>query len=134
MNILKKVALSATGLFASGYGLAEQYNHGNHNDPQGLFGTNAVNTLSCGSASLASCISAVHLEPIAQQWCRNKVVDNTDGMLPWGQPYYHTVQAYALHIISATDNGSNSNNYSVDLQYSCSGFIHPGQKSKFSAG
>ena len=134
MNILKKTILSASIVLTSSACLADQYNHGNHNDPHNLFGTNSIDTLSCGSSSLASCISAINLEAIAKQWCRNKVVDDTDGILQWGQAYYHTVQQYALHIISATDNGSGINNYSVDLQYSCAGYIHPGQKMSHTPG
>jgi hypothetical protein len=126
MNILQKSVLSAAIILASGYCQATEFNHGNHDDPYGLFGTDSIDTLNCGSLSLASCISAVSLTNITQQWCRNKVVDDTDGALPWGQGYMHTVQSYALHIISATDNGSISNNYSVELQYSCSGYGHPG--------
>ncbi len=126
MKTIYKTALASSLLLMSSQALAQPYNHGNHNDPQILFGTSSIDTLNCGSSSLSACISAVNLENISKQWCRNMVVDVTDGPLPYGQSYYHTVQSYALHIISATDNGSLTNNYSIDLLYSCSGLNHPG--------
>lgn len=134
MKHLKKSLLTAAVVMASGVAQAAPYNHGNHNDPQVLFGTNSVNTISCGSMSLSSCISAINLEAIAAQLCRNKVVDDTDGLLPWGQAYFHTVQQYALHVISAIDNSPGVNNYSVDLEYSCSGYKHPGIVYEYSKG
>ncbi len=127
--MIKQLTWAALAL-TSTLSLADIYNHGNHNDPQILFGTNSLDTLNCGSSDLATCINPVNLTNVTQQWCRNKVLDTTDGAIPWGQPYYHGVQSYALHIMSAVDqdNASNTNDYTVDVRYSCSGFRHPGSK------
>ncbi|MCW8879284.1 MAG: hypothetical protein OQJ89_08870 [Kangiellaceae bacterium] len=130
---LIKLICAATFALGAGSTAAQEYNHGNHNDPHHTFGINSVNTISCGSSSLASCISAVNLEAITKQLCRNKVTDDSDGLLPWGTPYYHTVQQYAVRVLSAldTNGGSGPVAYTVDVQYSCSGYLHPGIKHKF---
>jgi len=122
---MKKITFVVLAL-VSGYAMAQIYNHGNHNDPQVLFGTNSLSTINCGTSDLATCINGVNLSNTSLQWCRNKVVDDTDGMLPWGQPYYHGVQSYAVHIMSALDQdgASNTNDYVVDVRYSCAGFLH----------
>ena len=130
MNLLKKSKVLAVMALSSSVCLADIYNHGNHNDDQVLFADDSISTLNCGSSTLATCISGVNLTNVTQQWCRNKVTDDTDGPLLFGQGYYHTVQSYALHIMSATDNDydASTNDYSVDIDYSCSGLSHPAIK------
>jgi len=129
MNLNIKILAIAAACFSS-YCLADQYNHGNHNDPQQTWAVNAVSTFSCGSSYLSSCIANANTSIITQQKCRDLVTDDTDGILLYGSPYYHSIISYGVRVLSAIDSnsGSGSYAYTIDVQYSCVGYRHPGNK------
>jgi hypothetical protein len=43
--------------------------------------------------------------------------------IPINQSYYHTVKSYTESIIAANNNGAA---FTVDIQHTCGGFLHPG--------
>ena len=119
---LKTLVVAAAALVSTQL-LAAQYNHGNHSDPQHTFGTNSVSTFSCGSLPLTSCISQINLEAMTKQACRDKVNDDTDPFISTNG-YYHHVQQYAVSLqqVHSVNPGS------IEVKYSCSGYLHPGIK------
>lgn len=101
---------------------AQEYNHGNHNDPYEQFfdGTETVN---CGSMSLSQCSSSGVLLPILDARCTNKV-DTTDngGAVMYGSPYYHNISEFNVVIQSA----SGPSPYILTVSFKCGGYLHPG--------
>ncbi|MFT4924435.1 MAG: hypothetical protein ACI8WB_000513 [Phenylobacterium sp.] len=125
-SLLGLAAFALTSFAAT----AQEYNHGNHNDTQYTYSEGSVETVDCGSASLASCISAINIEAFSQGRCA--AIKNVGGIFPWGSPYWHTAQSYAVRVVSAIDynNGTGANNYSIDVKFSCSALLHPGFKTQ----
>ncbi|MCJ8267873.1 MAG: hypothetical protein MJK04_00550 [Psychrosphaera sp.] len=129
MNILQKSVLSAALMMASSICHAGPFNHVDHNDLQKLFGANSIDTLDCGSFSLINCITPSSLAQISTQWCYDQVPDLGDGvMFSVTDSYYTFANSQNVYILSASDNGTNGNNYSVTLHYSCYGNQHQGKK------
>ncbi|GAA4359159.1 hypothetical protein [Kangiella marina] len=101
---------------------ADEFNHGNHNDPYNQFfnGTESVN---CGSMSLSQCSSGAVLEPILDARCTNKVVSTDNGgAVAYGDPYYHNVSEFNVVIQSA----SGPTPYVLTVSFKCGGYLHPG--------
>ena len=121
-SILALAVLGVTSLSA----IAAEYNHGNHNETQYTYAIGTIETIDCGNSSLASCINQANIEAFAKGRC--EAIKNVGGMTQYGDPYWHTVQQYAVRPVSAIDgnNGTGANDYSVDIIYSCSGLMHPG--------
>jgi hypothetical protein len=121
-SILALAILGVTSLSA----IAQEYNHGNHSDNQYTYAIGTIQTIDCGSASLASCINQGNIEAFAKSRC--KAIKNVGGMTRYGDPYWHTVQQHAVRPVSAIDgnNGTGANDYTIEIIYSCNGLMHPG--------
>ncbi len=128
--MLNKKSLLALAMFATTAmpAIGAEYNHVNHNDPQYNYATGTIETIDCGSASLATCINQANIEAYAKGRC--EAMKNVGGPIAYGDPYWHSVQAYSVRPVSAVDgnNGVGTYDYSVDVIYSCSGLLHPGIK------
>lgn len=117
-----KIILSLALLSIAAVSHAEEFNHGNHNDPYNQFfnGTEAVN---CGSMSLSQCASGGVLLPILDARCTNKVTTTDNGgLVAYGDPYYHSVTESNVVIQSA----SGPTPYVLTVNFKCGGFLHPG--------
>ena len=117
-----KYILSLVLLAGAAVGHAEEYNHGNHNDPYNQFfdGTETVN---CGSMSLSQCSSGGVLLPILDARCTNKVTTTDNGgLVAYGDPYYHSVSEFDAVIQSA----SGPSPYILTVSFKCGGYLHPG--------
>lgn len=121
------LAIAACALTAA-TAIAQEYNHGNHNDPQYTYNEGTIETIDCGSSSLATCINQGNIEAYAKGRC--EAIKNVGGPIGYGDPYWHSVQSYAVRPVAAVDlnNGVGSFDYNVDVIFSCSGLLHPGSK------
>lgn len=112
----------------SGVVLAEEYNHGNHNDPYIEF-FNGTETFNCGSLSFYACTSQSSIQSMVESRCESKVVTTDNGGYPpYGQPYYHGVQGFNIVVQSVTGPAP----YSMQISFKCGGYRHPGQKYELS--
>jgi len=92
------------------------------------FAINTQSTLNCGNSNLPTCISEINLEQVTNQWCRDKVSDDTDPYLSL-DGYYVGVNSYTTRVLSAVDNNNGVGGYAFTavVQYSCRGDFHPGR-------
>lgn len=132
MKIFNKTILTTGVLAMAAFAVvAQEYNHGDHNDNSYTYATNSIETIDCGSSSLATCINPANIESWAKTRCEQ--IKNIGGAIPWGVPYWHSAQSYAVRPVSAQDgnNGVGSFDYTIDVIYSCSALYHPASVSKF---
>ena len=123
-----KYSLLLCALLISGLSHAEEYNHGNHNDPYQQF-FNGTENFNCGSLSFYSCTSQSTIESMVESRCESKVTTTDNGGLPpYGQAYYHNVNGFSIVVQSVTGPSP----YNMQISFKCGGYLHPGQKYELS--
>lgn len=123
-----KYLVLVLSLVFSGVALAQEYNHGNHNDPYNQF-FDGTETFNCGSLSFYACTTVINVESMVESRCESKVVTTDNGGYPpYGQSYYHAVQGFNIVVQSVTGPAP----YSMQISFKCGGYRHPGQKYELS--
>ena len=83
MKLFTRTFLAASVLATTAMAVqADEFNHGNHNDQQYTYSIGTIETVDCGSASLATCINAVNIEAYAKGRC--EAIKNIGGLPPYG--------------------------------------------------
>ena len=73
------------GLLINSLVLAQEYNHGNHNDPYHQFFDGTEN-FNCGSLTFYACTSQSNIHSMVEARCESKVVTTDGGNYPpYGQ-------------------------------------------------